>query len=126
MVLLCFSESLATKCLFLNDKSCMVRSTLIDMNSAELKYYPIMISLNKFTGSCSILSPKMCVPKKPKDVNVKAFNMIRNKDYTKAMTEYISCDSKCKFNNATYNSKPKRNNKTCQWECKNYRKCKKD
>ena len=39
-----------------------------------------MISLKKCTGSCNALSPKMCVPKETKDVNVKAFNMITNKD----------------------------------------------
>ena len=38
ILLLSFSESLATKCLFLNDESCMVRFTLIDMNPGELKY----------------------------------------------------------------------------------------
>ena len=50
-----------TKCLLLNDESCMVRPTIIDMNPVELKYYPFMISLNKCTGICNILSPKnMC------------------------------------------------------------------
>ena len=51
-----------------------------------------MISLNKCTGSCNVLSPKMCVPKETKGINVKAFNMITNKDEAKAMAEYISCD----------------------------------
>ena len=41
----------------------MVRSTLIDMNPVKLKYYPFMISLNKCTGGCNVLSPKICVPK---------------------------------------------------------------
>ena len=50
IVLLSFSEPLATKCMFLNDEPCMVRPTLIDMNPFELKYYPFMISLNKCTG----------------------------------------------------------------------------
>ena len=88
-VLLRFSESLArnrTKCLFLNDELCMVRPTLIDMNLFELKYYPLMASLNKFTGSCYVLSPKICVPKETKNINVKAFNMITKKDEAKAMT----------------------------------------
>ena len=57
-----------------------------------------MISLNKCTGSCNVLSPKICVPKETKDVNVKAFNMIPNKNETKAMAEHISSDCKCKFN----------------------------
>ena len=69
-VLLSFSESLATKSLSLND-GCMIRPTLIDLNPAELKYYAFMISLDKFSGSCNVLSPKICVPKKTKDINVK-------------------------------------------------------
>ena len=85
-----------------------------------------MISLNKCTRSCNVLSSKICVPKETKDINVKAFNMITNKDETKAMTEHISCDCKCKFNSRTCNSKQKWNNKTFQCEYKNYHKCEKD
>ena len=104
----------------------MVRPTLIDMNPNELKYYPFMISLNKCTGRSNVLSPKICVPKETKDIYVKAFNMITNKDETKAMTEHISRDCKCKFNSTTCNSKQKLNNKTCPYEYKGYRKCEKD
>ena len=67
----------------------MVRPTLIDMNSDELKYYLFMVSLNECTGSCNVLSPKICVPKEIKDINVKAFNMITNKDEAKAMTYFM-------------------------------------
>ena len=125
-VLLSLSESLTTKCLFLNDESCVVRPTLIDMDPVvELEYYPFMISLNKCTGNCNVLTPKICVPKETKYVNVKAFNMIANKIEAKPMAEHISCDCRCKFNTTTLNSEQKWNNKTCQCECKNYRKCKK-
>ena len=74
IVLLSFSSTLTrdrTKRLFLNDKPCMVRSTFIDWNPVELKYYPFMISLNKCTGSCNVLSPKICVPKETKDIMLK-------------------------------------------------------
>ena len=71
------------------------------MNPNELKYYPFMISLNKCTGSCNVLSQEICVPKETKDIYVKAFNMITNKDKAKAMAEHISCDCKCKFNSKT-------------------------
>ena len=120
----CFTKSLARKRLFLNDEPCIVRSTLIYINPNELKYYPF--TLNKCTGSCNVLSPKICVPKETKDINVKAFNMITNKDEVKAMTEHISCDCRCKFNSTTCNSKQKWNNETCECECKNYLKCEKD
>ena len=81
-----------------------------------------MISVNKYTGICNVVSPKICVPKETKDINVKAFNMIINKDKPKATTEHISC--KCRFNTTTCNSKQKWDNKTYQQECKNYHKYK--
>ena len=66
IVLLSFSSSLVVKCVPLNDEPCMVRPTLIDLNPVELRYYPFMISLNKCTGGCSVLSPKYVSQKKQK------------------------------------------------------------
>ena len=56
IVLLNFSSSLAregdrTKHLSINDKPCMVKPTVIDLNPTYLKYYPSMISLYKCIGS---------------------------------------------------------------------------
>ena len=67
----------------------MVRPTPIDLNPVELKYYPFMISLDKCTERCNVVSPKVCVPKETKDINVKAFIMIANKNKAITMTEYI-------------------------------------
>ena len=83
IVLLNFSSSLATKCLCLNDEPCMVRPSLIDLNPVELKYYPFMISLDKCHGSFIALSPKICVSKKTKEINVKVFNIITNTNEAK-------------------------------------------
>ena len=47
--------------------ACLDRPTIIDLNSVELKCYPFMISLDKCTGSCNVLSPKICVTKETKD-----------------------------------------------------------
>ena len=83
----------------------MVRPSLIDLNSIGLKYYPCTISLDKSTGSCNVISPKIGAPKKQKKgVNVKAFNMITNKNEAKTMTKHVSCDYKCRFNNTKCNS----------------------
>ena len=103
----------------------MIRPTITDMNPVELKYYPFMISLNKCTGIFNVLSQKICVPKETKDINVKTFNMITNKNEDKAITEHISCDSKFKFNSTMCNSSQKWNNETCQCQCKSYHNCKK-
>ena len=128
-VLLSFSSSLArdqTKCLYLNDDPCMIRLTLIDLNPVELKHCPFMITLDECSGSCNVLSSKICVSKETKDINVKAFEMITNKNEAKAMARYISCDYKCNVNSTTCNSNKKWNDKTCQCKCKNYRTCKND
>ena len=69
-----FSTSLAreakvcdgTKCLSLNDETYMVRPTLIDFNPVELRSYPFMISLDKCSGNCNVLSQKICVLEKQK------------------------------------------------------------
>ena len=74
-LILSFSNSLATECVSLNDEPCMIRPTLIDLNPVEIKYYPFVISIDKCSGSCNVLSPKICVPKKTKEINVKAFNI---------------------------------------------------
>ena len=68
ILLLRFRISLATKCLSLNDDPFMVRPIVIDLNPVELKYYPFMISLDKCSGSCNVLSPNICVPKETKDM----------------------------------------------------------
>ena len=89
IVLLSFCESLATKFVSLNGEPCVVRPILIDLNPVELKYYPFRINLDKCTGRCNVLSPKICVPKGTKDINVKAFNMITIKNEAKTMTIHI-------------------------------------
>ena len=43
----------------------MIRSTFIDLNSVKVKYL-FMISFNKCTRSCNVLSPKIFVPKETK------------------------------------------------------------
>ena len=42
------------------------RPTRIDPNLVDLTYYPFMVSLDKYGGSCNVLSQKTCVPKKNK------------------------------------------------------------
>ena len=69
IALLSFGSFLARdriKCLFLSDKPCFVKPTLIDLNPVELKHYPFMISLNKCTGSCNACLEKHVFLKKQK------------------------------------------------------------
>ena len=74
-----FSGSVETKGVSLNNETCMISPTLIDLNPLELNYYPFMIILDICSGSCNSindLSTKMCDSSKTKDITVKVFNMI--------------------------------------------------
>ena len=94
----------------------MVRPNIINMNPSELKYHPFLIILNNCNGCCDVWSPKICVPKETKDINVKAFNMIRNKDDAEATAKHISCDYKCNFSSTTCISNQTWNNiKLSMW-----------
>ena len=95
IILLSFSSSLACVAKVRPNKMselCMVRPTLIDFNPVELKGCLFMISLDKRRGSCNVLSPKSCVLKKKKDVNVKIFNKIANKNKARIITKHLSCE----------------------------------
>ena len=55
MALLSFSESLATKCVSLDNEPCsMTRPTLVDLNHIELNYYSFIMNLDKCNGSCHV------------------------------------------------------------------------
>ena len=67
--LLSFSESLAsdqTKFLSLNDKTCLVRSNLIDLNLLDLKYdfYSWLVSINVLEDVMSYLRKHVFEKKK--------------------------------------------------------------
>ena len=100
IALLSFSETLATKCIPLSKETCKIRPTLINLNPLELKYYPLMISLEKCSGSCNSVNDLyrgIYVFYIKRNINVKVFNMMTNKNEAKAMVKHISCDCKCKF-----------------------------
>ena len=103
----------------------MVRPTFVDLNPVESIYYPFMIGIDECSENCNVSSPKICVLKETKDINVKAFNMTTNKNEARAVTKHISRYYKFKFNSVTFNSNQKSNNKTCWCACKNYCKCEK-
>ena len=58
----------------------MFQSTLINLRpneySQEFRYYPFVVKLDRFAGSCNTindLSNKVCVPNKTEDLNKQIF-----------------------------------------------------
>ena len=75
-----------------------------------------MISLEKLNTSCNVvvdLSARTCASSETKDGNVKAFNMIINKNEAKTMAKNIPYDCEWKFNSTACNSNQIWHNKTC-------------
>ena len=68
-----------------------------------------MLIIYKCTACCNVLSPKICAPRKKKDINLEVLNTIINKNKVKAMTKHTSCDCKWKVNSTTCNSNQKWN-----------------
>ena len=88
----------------------MARPAVIDLNLFDLNYYPFMISLEKCKVSCNVvdvLSTKICVPNKTKEVRIKLFSMVTRIYEGKTLVKHISCDCKYKLNSATCNSNQK-------------------
>ena len=68
---LCFSRSLATKCVSLNKEPCLIIPNLVDLNPIDFNYYLFMISLDKCNKSYSVLddlSSKKCISNETKGV----------------------------------------------------------
>ena len=63
----------------LNKCPCQARSTLVDINSDEILFYPFTVSINKWGGSCNAIDDPyawVCVSNKVKNVNAKIFNQM--------------------------------------------------
>ena len=90
IALLRCSKSLATKCISLNDESCLLGPILLNLNPNELDYYSFMVSSDGCNGRCNIPddpSGRICVPNKIEHVYLN-----------------ISYDCKCKFDGSKCNS----------------------
>ena len=117
IALLSFCKSLATKLTSLNDDPCMIRPTLVDLNSIELNHYSFMTSVDKCNGSCAL--------SKTKDINIKVFNMITRINEVNTLVKHISFDFKCKFDHAVCSLNQKWSSDKCHCDCKEYRPSKK-
>ena len=91
-----------TKSVLLSNQE--IQPTLFILNPSECNqefhYYPILIKLDRYTGSCNTingLSNKVCSPNKTEDLNLSVFNMITGINEWKTLTKHISCECKCKF-----------------------------
>ena len=92
IVLLSFSESVVTKCIFLNFEPCLVRPTLTNLNPNKCHYYLFVDGLDRCYIRFNTLndpSCKICVLNKTEDVNINVFNMITRVHELKRLIKHI-------------------------------------
>ena len=98
----------------------MIQPSLIILHpteySQEFHYYPFAVKLDKYFGSCS---DKVCILTKTEDLNLIVFNMITGINESKTLTQHLSCECKCKFDETKCNSRQWWNKDKCRCECKN-------
>ena len=66
-----------------------------------------MVNFDRCLGSCTTLngfSNKVCVPNKTEDLNLSVFNMIREINESKTLTNHWQCESKNNFDGRKCNS----------------------
>ena len=64
----------------MNNQECKVRPEIVSVNSNEPAFYPFSIKTSKCSGICSSINDpysKVCVPDLAKNLNAKAFNLIK-------------------------------------------------
>ena len=93
----------------------MTQPILINLNpneySQEFHYYPFVVKLDRYVGSCNTLndlSNKVCVPNKTENLNLSVFSIITGINESKTLTKHISCECKCKFDSSVKTS--------CMWK----------
>ena len=88
LVPVCFGKYLAIRSVSMNNRLCMVRQTLIDLNPDELYHYPFIISMNRCNGPCNTAEDPfggICIPNK-------VFNMIIGINESKTKLPYLRAD----------------------------------
>ena len=67
------------KCVFLNNRPCQARPTLVNINSNETFYYPFTLNVNKCGGGCNTIDDpyaRIFAANKVRNMNVKVFNLM--------------------------------------------------
>ena len=79
------------KCISINNRPCLTRPRLININANELFYYQFPVSVNKCGGICNTIDDphvRKCVPNKVKNMNVKILNWISSVSETRFLVHH--------------------------------------
>ena len=98
----------ALKYVSMNNQECKIRSEMIDINSNEPTFYPYIIEVNKYNGSCNNINnpySKLCVLDVVKNINFKIFNVMLRTNEARHIKWHETCKCKCKLDASICNNK---------------------
>lgn len=91
----------------------------IYLDADKLQYYPLVVSVNEYGGSCNTIEEpfgRICAPNKIENVNLTTFNMIKETNESKTLVKHISRECRCELDRRKCNSRQKWDNNKCQNE----------
>ena len=115
--------SVSPYCLLLKNQDCAVRKVIVDN---EYMTFPYKIKVDKCIGSCNdIENPyfKVSLPDVVKNISVKSFDLISQKNVLKNISFHESCKCDCLLDEKVCNNKQKWNEEKCRYECLQIKDC---
>ena len=109
------------ECVSMKNQECMPRSEIVSVNTDEPVFYPYIIKINKYKGSCNTINnpyAKLCVPDIIKNINVKVFNLMSRINETRHIIWHETCKCICILGVSVCNNRQRWNEDKCRCECK--------
>ena len=110
-------------CLLLKNQECVVRKVFIDN---DYMTFPYKIGVDRCIGSCNDKDNpflKFCLPDSIKNISVKSFDLISNKNVLKTISFHQSCKCGCLLDEKVCNNLQKWNKDKCRCECLKIKDC---
>ena len=109
--------------LLLKNQECKVRRVIIDN---DYMTFPYKIGVNRCIGSCNDKDNpylKVCLPDSIRNISVKSFDLISNKNVLKNISFQENCKCGCLLDEKVCNNLQKWNKDKCRCECLKIKKC---
>ena len=104
-------------CLLLKNQECKVRKVIIDN---DYMTYPYKIEIDRCIGDCNDKDNpyfKVCSRDNVKNISIKSFDLISNKNVLKNISFHQTCKCGCLLNENVCNNLQKWNKDKCRCEC---------
>ena len=111
------------KCISLKNQECKVRKVIVN---SDYMTFPCKIRVDKCVGSCNYVDNpyfKVCLPDIVKNVSVKVFDLMPQKNVLRNVSFHKNCKCGCLLEEKVCNNRQKWNKDKCRCECLKIENC---